>query len=98
MTVIRFLRDKARAIVLNKDPRFSVVIYEQRELGRGMYHVTAVVRELGTGKYFKASYMGGFRGFFKQPVRPFEADEPLFREVDPARIRGLEADHCDTAA
>ena len=90
MTVIRFMRDKARAIVLNKDPRFSVVLHEQREMGKGVYLITTLIRELQTGRYYKACYTLGARSFLNQPIRPFDADDPLFQEVEPGKNPGFD--------
>lgn len=81
MTVIRFMKDKAREIVGNKDPRFYVISSEQEEKVRGLYLFHTLIRELSTGKCYKTTYTAGVRGWHRQPVRPFDADDPVFQEV-----------------
>ncbi|MBU1171564.1 MAG: hypothetical protein KKD44_18570 [Proteobacteria bacterium] len=81
MTLIRFMKDKARDIVYNKDPRFQVIFHEQREQGRGRYLIKTLIKELRTGKYYRAFYTAGVRGWKKHPIQPFDTDEPVFQEV-----------------
>lgn len=81
MTVIRFMKDKAREIVGNKDPRFYVISSEQQETVRGLYRFRTLIRELQTGKFYKVTYTAGVRGWARNPVRPFDSDEPVFQEV-----------------
>lgn len=81
MTLIRFMKDKAREIVFNKDPQFKVVLHEQQEKGRGQYLFKTLIRELRTGKYYSVSYTAGVRGWKKLPIQPFDSDDPVFQEV-----------------
>lgn len=81
MTVIRFMKEKAREIVSNKDPRFYVISSEQQEQVRGLYRFQTLIRELQTGKFYTATYTAGVKGWARHPVRPFDTDEPLFQEV-----------------
>lgn len=81
MTVIRFMKDKAREIVGNKDPRFYVISSEQKETVRGLYRFQTLIRELQTGKFYKVSYTAGVKGWARNLVRPFDSDDPVFQEV-----------------
>jgi hypothetical protein len=81
MTIIRFLKEQARMIVMNQDPRFQVIRYEQKEQGRGRYRFNVLIRELRTGRYYGASYTAGVTGWRRRPVEPFDCDDPLFQEV-----------------
>lgn len=81
MTVIRFMKDKAREIVGNKDPRFYVISSEQMEQRRGLYRFQTLIRELQTGKYYTTTFTAGVKGWSRHLIKPFDSDEPVFQEV-----------------
>lgn len=81
------MRDKAREIVGNKDPRFYVISSEQMEKRRGLYTFQTLIRELRTGRYYITSYTAGVKGWSRHPVKPYDSDEPVFQEVDKGDIR-----------
>ncbi len=81
MTLIRFMKERARKIVFNQDPGFKVVSYEQMELRDGVYMCRPIIKELGTGKFFKSSFQVGSNSFNKSRLRPYEKDEPVFEEI-----------------
>lgn len=81
MTLIRFMKEKARDIVFDKDPGFRVIAYEQVEHERDVYLYRTIIRELRTGKYFVGNYRVDLKALRKKPVCPFENDDPVFQEV-----------------
>ena len=82
MTLIRFMKERARQIVFDQDPGFKVVSYEQVELKGGVYMCKAIIQELGTGKYFRSSFQAGTSPYGKTCIKPYEQDEPVFEEIE----------------
>ncbi len=81
MTLIRFLKERARQIVFDQDPGFKVVSYEQVEHKGGVYMCNAIIQELGTGKFFRSSFRTGMSPYGKTGLMPYEKDEPVFEEI-----------------
>lgn len=91
MTRIRFMKERARNIICNNDPMFRVIRSEQRELSKGLYLFSTLIRESGTGKVYKVCYTAGVKvkGWKKLPIRPFDFEEPLFSEEVDDGEKGL---------
>ena len=82
MTLIRFMKERARQIVFDQDPGFKVVSYEQIEAGNGIYDCRTIIRELRTGKFFKSQFRAGLKASGKIQLMPFDSDDPVFQEVE----------------
>ena len=82
MTLIRFMKERARQIVFDQDPGFKVVSYEQVELKDGIYMCKAIIQELGTGKFFRSSFQTGTSPYSNTGIKPYEKDEPVFQEIE----------------
>ncbi len=82
MTLIRFMKERARQIVFDQDPGFKVVAYEQVEDGKGFYKCSTIIHELSTGKFFRSQFRAGVDSTGKIQLKPFENDDPVFQEVE----------------
>ena len=81
MTFIRFMKDKARDIIFDKDPGFRVVAYDYIEYKNGVYKYRTIIQELRSGKFFKSDYSANALRTGKNSLKPFDKDEPVFQEV-----------------
>lgn len=82
MTLIRFMKERARQIVFDQDPGFKVVAYEQIETGKGIYECRTIIHELSTGKFFRSQFRAMKDSSGVIELKPFENDDPVFQEVE----------------
>lgn len=81
MTLIRFMKDRARDIIFDRDPGFRVVAYDHIEYENGVYKYRTIIHELRSGKFFKSDYRAAIGQAGKNSLQPFDQDEPVFQEV-----------------
>ncbi len=86
MPQLTFTKERAKKIVMGWDDGFEKVKSTYREISSGVDSVTAIVKDLETGKHYRSTYTHGCKTYSRTEYMPYDTDDPVFIEVEPREI------------